>query len=238
MSSEIGYPLGMDRLSLFELLDVLSDPDLSLDAIDEALSTKGGVIEPSGNGGRSALIECDDGSLLALFRGTGDPDEGRMASNVLDDLDANPVPFPSGIPGLLFCVHDGFLEHTAPHLAVMMERLRAVQDKGDRTMTCSGFSLGGAAAQIAAVVFAASGVYRSVHCTAFGMPRPFTPRAATRARRMLDGIELVRVAGDPIPMLPPVALGYRHVVRPVRIKRAKQTPLLRAHSRRAYLDAL
>ena len=194
----------------------------------------GPVIQPPGNGGRSALLASGD-QVLAIFRGSSDRRRAALLANVLSDLDANPAPFPDTFKRLDFAVHDGTLDHASPHMAVMRERLRGERGLSSMELTCGGFSLGGMAAQVSAAWFARAGGFSKVRCTALGCARIFTHRASSRYKRLVPDTQIYALAADPIPRIPGGGI-YRHVRRPVRLKKVRGTGF--PHSRPAYISAL
>lgn len=228
---------------LLRLVDTLSQGDLQVAQQQlqdlEGAQLIGGVIEPPGNGGRSVLLRWGGGTergplFLMLFRGTADDVPVRFLSNMAQNIDFEPTPYPDVFPRLTLAVHDGALEHAAPHMAVMRERLRGIETR-DATLICAGFSLGGMAAQISAAWFQRNGGFARVRCVGIGCARTFRDKAATRLKRRLPELEIYAVRRDPIVRLPPGRLLYRHVVRPVCMDRPKAFRW--SHSRACYLAA-
>lgn len=145
---------------------------------------------------RYALLPRD-GELVCAIAGT-DP---RNALDLIRDARA----WPSWIPGLGM-MHSGFGKGAAGLWERIDPRMRR-----DGLITYVGHSLGGAIAENLAAHHALKRPGQPFRAIVFGAPRIawLNPWPAHLLRRAVKSIEY-RNAGDPIPTLPPRALGFLH----------------------------
>lgn len=147
--------------------------------------------EEIGGMGPMANIVQVDGQAVVVFRGTAD------TAGWVIDLIANKSPYPGA--DIHAMLHRGFLE------AWQSVRVRLMKHLLNEPVIITGHSLGGALATIAAlelnaqevVTFGCPRVGDSDFCRAFGNK----VKQSTRYVHQLD----------PIPMLPTLLLGFRHV---------------------------
>lgn len=173
----------------------------------------------------------EDGHIVIVFRGSDTPVDW------LSNLDARPCHH-YGMP-----IHAGFLhsyEALRPRLIAMLPWARSI--------TITGHSKGGGEAIPAAYdLYQVNGGRTPVQVVTFGAPRV----ARRDYRRALDAvIPVTRYvhAADPVPWLPPLTFGYRHLGRLQRLGspwaslagcwRQRRLRLRRDHPIQAYLAAL
>lgn len=159
--------------------------------------------------GADAMIFTNDKELVVAFRGTQ-----RNYKDILTDLNFSLVDSVSPIPGERFRVHRGFM---AQWRGIRAE-IRDTVSWRYRRVVFTGHSLGGALAELASVEL---GIYAPV-CVTFGAPRvgdkSFTRVAKARnvtRRRYVFGADIV-------PIVPLMAMGFRHVARPIYLTRGRR----------------
>lgn len=134
--------------------------------------------------------------LTIVFRGT----EPREPQDVSTDLKVRPTRSPIGR------VHRGFWGAWES----VCKRVGAAMPRGSHHLHFVGHSLGGALALVAARDYKSLGL-RVDSVVVFGAPRVFYGEAA----EVYDGLLMSRTrryvnSNDPVPLLPPLWMGYRH----------------------------
>ena len=172
-----------------------------------------------------------DGNIIA-FRGSEDNDDW----NTNFDISMSPYEFELShmrLPGGE--VHDGFLnrwKELRSEIHTHISKFTTI----DQPLIITGHSLGGAIATLCALDLAISGL--SVKLVVFGSPRVGNDDFARLVDHVLDNHIRVINWGDPVPRVPPLAVGYRHAGKSLRvgsIKNLFKFPHFQHHGREVYL---
>ena len=162
--------------------------------IETALRPVGLRLEdsPYDDGNTQAYIAASDHLRVLVFRGSDDLRAWQT------NIRTRPVPWPG--PGL---VHEGFAEAFEacwPQLAAIVATKRA----DSRPLIVTGHSLGGALATLAAARVHDALLY------SFGAPRVGNRAFAFSMDQRSERLHRYINYRDPVPLLPPGLLGYRH----------------------------
>jgi hypothetical protein len=133
---------------------------------------------------------------------------------------------------LWFC-HRGFLKvwkSIEPHLE------KDIFDLSVREIDIIGYSHGGAIAQLCYEYVKFNRPDIKVTGVGFGSPRVLWGFARKAVKARFEGFKVIRNGNDLITHLPPVLLGFRHVVEVVKIGKSKG--LIKDHFPERYRDAL
>ena len=148
------------------------------------------IAEPYDDGNTQAFLAASSSARLLAFRGSDDLKAWQT------NLRSRPVPW-SG-PGR---AHDGFaaaFEEAWPSIGHRIDR------EDSRPLVITGHSLGGALAVLAGLRSPGSLIY------SFGAPRVGDRRLAAALNREADRFHRYTNYRDPVTLLPPGLLGYRH----------------------------
>ena len=157
-----------------------------------------------------AAIGKKDNNIYISFRGT------KTTDHVLKDLDAalTSSGFMSGR------VHKGFyhgFQDIWPGISNTLDALASQEGKSlkDYNIHCTGHSMGGALAKIAALYMKKEWNLdrNKMKVATFGDPRVFDIRQANEYDKLLGGrtLRVAQVGKDPIPSALPGSIGFKHV---------------------------
>ncbi len=159
--------------------------------------------------GADAMLFVNDAFVVVAFRGTQ-----RNYADIVTDLKFRTRAMMSPASGSPVIVHRGFLDQWAAIRERIVGNVQALATPG-RRIVVTGHSLGGALAVLAALSWRGF----ADELVTFGAPR--VGNASIREAAQLNNVRHRRYVygADVVPIVPLLAMGYRHGCRPIYLTR-------------------
>ncbi|MEQ8318751.1 MAG: lipase family protein [Rhodospirillales bacterium] len=158
--------------------------------------------------GADAMIFTNDAEVVIAFRGTQ-----RNYADILTDLKFRKRDYWSPYSGAPIQVHRGFLDQWLSIRERVLSLATAAAVDG-RQIVATGHSLGGALAVLATISWRLVAA-----CITFGAPRVGTSEIREAIKLSTAAFRRYVHGADIVPIVPLLAMGFRHGVRPVYLTR-------------------